>query len=311
MNPLVSGLKGTLRVVFALAILLGPSVQAFAKPSRVPLKEEYRSQIASSRTIVTLYQTGLDTDFQKFRWGSPFGLIGGLLKSAGSQDQREQAKAHLASIQKSLADYDAGKTFREALAKELGPLSWIKGNSLGVQFPKEDAPLEELINACSEDIVLLVSPYYALSPDYQSLNLSATVSLHPRSGPLLGKRVAVTGLPDCIYENEIMIIRHLFNWPSEKPEISAAASTLAEDNAKRVREALDAGLGELAAMIAADLELPGPVDDAFYYKTPKGARRINTKESEIQKGGYVVREHQGYNWIRAEGGLLYSQLNRK
>jgi hypothetical protein len=42
---------------------------------------------------------------------------------------------------------------------------------------------------------------------------------------------------------------------------------------KGVREALDAGLGELAAMIAADLELPGPVDDAFYFKTPKGARR--------------------------------------
>jgi len=302
--------KESRRGLLALAssLLVGLMAIGCAKPTRVPLKEDLRASINSTKTVAGFTQQEIGTSIQSAQGASAgqFGLIGALVESGIDNSRTKAAEGAVGPVRNALLGYDPGKALGEALKKELTPVVWLKSGAVEVQSMGDVTVMTTWLDKCESNVLLVVRPEYRLTPKFDGVMVTAKVSLHPKTSPLAEAKHPYGTLPGVIYSNEFTTTYTLSDWPSPAPkELADAAKLWTLDNASKGRALLDSAMAEIAQMIAWDLEQPGSLEQR--YSAPEGAKKIT-----INWQGFglhdvpVVHEGNGRVWGRHSWGQLYS-----
>jgi len=194
----------------------------------------------------------------------------------------------------------------ETLKTQLADVSFLKGNTVEVKPLPKNALVQTWLDEGGTDVMLLVQPHYRLAPTLGSIVVEAWVTIHPRIRPFTDYQDPFGTLPGVIYRNYLKTTYTIPNWPSPPLDLEDSAIVLASEKGKKARVIIDAGMKELAQMIAYDLMQPG-TDGEMPYLTPKGSKTLEKKTEEgFRFNGFVVREGSGRTWLRTRTGELLS-----
>jgi hypothetical protein len=279
-----------------------------ATPLRVGVTDDRRTQIASAKTISALSQQEIGTSINAADSHGQFGLVGTVIDAAVNNSQVKTVEASVVPVRNALIGYDPGLALGARLTRELGPLKWLKGNSVEVVQLGDSSPaaVADLVKKSDKDAVLLALCEYRLVPSFRTIVMTAKVSLRPRPAPRSadGAAQAEDAPPDVLYFNQITASVTLP--PKAKLTRDQAAKQWAENDGRRARRALDVAIAELARMIAFDLDQ----QPSKSYDPPEGAKKMKVLGKDELKThivtGYVVRQENGRSWVRLRSGELKS-----
>jgi len=278
-----------------------------AKPTRVPLRAELRTQINSVRTMAGFQQQEIGSTINSAQGATAgqFGLIGAFVEMGIDSSRTKSAESAIVPVRNALIGYDPGTTLAAALKNELAPLAWLKGNTIEVKAVGDTTVVQGWLEKCGADVLLVIRPNYSLTPKFDGVLVTAEVSLHPRNAPLTEAQRPLDKLPGVLYYNDFTTTHTLADWPSPAPkDLEEAAKLWSADKGQKGRAVVDAGMAELARMIAYDLEQPGSTEDR--YEAPAGAKTVRVNWKGYNQAVPVVHEGNGRVWARHSWGSLYS-----
>jgi hypothetical protein len=281
-----------------------------ATPLRVGLRDDRRTQIGSAKTIAALAQPEIGTSINEADSRGQFGIVGVVIDAAVNHSQSKTAEAAVVPVHDALVGYDPRHALGAALTRELGPLNWLKGNSVEVMQLGDSSPnaVAGLVKKSDRDALLLALCEYRLTPSFRTIVMTANVALYPRPAPHSsdGAAQAEDEATRPLYFNEITASVTLPGKAVAKLTKDQAAKLWAENDGRRARRAIDVAIVELARMIAFDLDQP-PSES---YAPPEGAKKMKVLGKDELKvhvvTGYVVRQENGRPWVRLRSGELKS-----
>ncbi len=304
--PRPSRRNGTLAGALALGCLLASGGCATA--TRVALGDVQRSQIASVKTVAALSQQELGVAIVQSTAGASAGLIGAVIDSSVNNSRVKTAEAAAVPVRDALVTYDPSAAIGAALSRELRPIAWLKRNSIETRsVAGNKSAVAELVKKSGADMLLLVQTDYRLTPEFDALVVTAKVSLFPLTAPppADAEEGGEPPAPAPVYFNTLTASTLLSGFQKGMP-LDAAARLWAANGGQGARRALDGGLGEVARLVAFDLQQGAPEKAA--YEPPAEAKTVEVpaKYASGNAQGYVVRTEGGRFWVRLRSGELNS-----
>ena len=293
------------------AIIVALFASGCASPSRVPLSPDKTSKISSSQTVVALSQAEIGTDINRsnITAATGGGLIGAIIDAGVNNYRAKNAESAAVPIRDALVKYDVGQTFTNALRAHVGEISWLSNTTVEAQQLTKDNTITAIVKKSAADAVLVLNTDYRLTPNFESVRVTVTASLHPRAAALNAGAKPSRGIPPVIYFNTLSTTFPVSEEYKSGKSSEEVAKAIAADKENRLTKALDQSLEELASMLVFDLEQQAPANNAMY-KAPAGAQTRNAMYAQpagtFPVKGYVVKEQNGRAWVRLPGGELYS-----
>lgn len=296
------------RALSALALGALLASTGCATATRVGLSDSQRAQVGSVKTVAALSQQELGVAIVESKAGAAYGIIGAVIDSSVNNSRAKTAEAAVVPVRDALVSYDAAAALGAALNRELRPVPWLKRNVVETRaLPDTKAAVAELLKKGGADMLLLVQTDYRLAPDFGALVVTAKVSLLPRPAPSTAdaEEGGEPPAPAPVYFNTLTTSTLL---PGFKKGMSLddAARLWAANGGQGARRALDGGLGDVARMIAFDLQQGPPEKSA--YEPPAEAKTVEVSANYASGNaqGYVVRTDGGRSWVRLRSGELSS-----
>jgi hypothetical protein len=312
MNFIPAQVYGRGRSVVVLLALAVTFLSGCVAPIRVPISSDSRAQLGTVNGIVGLRQQEIGTDIIPSNlsnaMGSSGGAIGSIIGSIADASidnaRAKKAESAVKPIRDALIDYQPGNVLAADLQKALATVPGASPSHVDVRQVIDPETTAKWINGSGNASVLLVTLNYKLSPNFDSIVISAEASLHAGGNRLANIAQTKPDLPPLVYYNDLSTTVALpgLNGP-QSPE--GMVTLWAADGGQPARTALNAGLQELAAMIAYDLTAPAPLDGKLY-KAPKDAetRQVTIIAAPPYQYGYVEHTAEGRAWLRLPSGEL-------
>ena len=225
---------------------------------------------------------------------------------------RKNMEAAVESGRNSLSDYSFEQVLADAFTKRFAGAGGMQAALSTIVISKNTALSEipKLVNNASGDAVVVVFVRYFMSPDLYNVVLEAEVVVSAKSDAL--RKIATMEFYDgndvpVLYRNTIQTawrIPGVDKTAKLAPEEVVAKWT--DENAAKLRAALDAAASELAELVRWDLEQPArenygdsgaTVAMEFYSLSP--TRKIGE--------GTVYRHENNRLWLRDKDGRLFAQ----
>jgi len=300
----VFGRGGSHAVFLAAAAML---FSGCTTPIRVPISSDSRTQLGAVNGIVGLRQQEIGTSINRSNVSAATGggLIAAIVDMSVDNARAKKAESAVTSVRDALVNYQPGNVLAGDLQKALASVPGVNPSHVDVRQIIDPKTTGAWIQGSGGASVLLVTLDYKLSPNFDSIIVSAEVSLHP-GGDRLGK-IAQTksDLPPLVYYNVLSCTGSLPGLTGQQTP-DGMARLWAANGGQPARMVLDAGLQELAAMIAYDLTAPAPPEGEAY-KAPDGAEKrlatvYGTMDTTFQ--GYIEHKADGWIWVRLPAGQL-------
>lgn len=182
------------------------------------------------------------------------------LPAKGKPPEPVASQALMAPLQKVVAGHRFETKLEDALDGGIAQVSRLRARPLRLVRAGDEASLRQQFGASTAAAVLMVEARYRLSPDLAELELLLQAQLLPRSEALrkslgLKATLAETLEPqESLYRNTLRFQSRL---PAVEVDPAGNRSQWLIDGGHPLREALDDGLAELSAALAADLRAPG------------------------------------------------------
>ncbi|HXB03059.1 MAG TPA: hypothetical protein VNV15_09620 [Opitutaceae bacterium] len=310
MNPTPAQLVSRGRSFAILLALALTFLTGCVGPVRVPISSDSRTQLGKVKGIVGLQQQEIGTEINPSNVSAATGggLIAGIIDMSIDDARAKKAEAAVKPVRDALIDYQPGNVLAADLQNALDDVPGASLSHTDVQQVIDPNTTAEWINGSGGTSVLLVTLGYKLSADFKSIIVSAEVSLHPAGGRLASVTQTKANLPPLVYYN-------MFSSFNILPGLAGAQSrdglvTLwAADGGRQAKTVLNAGLQELADMIAYDLTAPSP-PAGERYETPDGAEKhfgiAEYGATNVGFQGYIEHKADGRIWVRLPGGQLSS-----
>jgi hypothetical protein len=257
---------GGLRVLGCLSLISALSFSGCATPTRIPLETSRRDSFTSTESVVGLRQQEIAADIARSNVSAATGggLIGAIIDASVENSRAKKAEGVIVPVRDALVGYEPGAVLAEALRQELTSLAWLKHDAVVVRQAPDNKSLPGWIEKSTRDAVLFVSTDYRFTPAFDAVVVTASVSVHPRTGPLKSAIKTKPGLPGLIYSNAFSISLPMPDLPAGKLTPAEACKLWAADKGEKVRRVLDECFTELPKMIAFDLEQAAPANNALY-----------------------------------------------
>ena len=276
-----------------------------AKPIRVPMQEDLKPQINSTKTLSGMETQELQVSIDVSTGGQAFGLIGALVDAGVNNSRTKSAESEVVPVRDALLGYDPSGPLASSLTKELGQVLWLKNNTVEVKPMSDITGLPSWIEKSESDVLVLVRTDYRLTPKFDGVTVTAWATVHPRTAPLATHQKPFFKMPGVLYANLFSVTHTLPNFSSPNPTLSEAAKILGEAKGEKTKELIDLCVAELAQMVAFDLQQPGTVGEELY-KAPADAKQVTKQVGPLMLAGHVVRESNGRQWVRCPDGRLIS-----
>jgi hypothetical protein len=293
----------------ARALVLGALLVATgcAGVKRVPLAEADAQRLRTVRPVAALEQQELKTSIVASTSGAAFGIVGALVDSSRNNSAAKDAEAKVVPVRNALIGWEAGDALRAALAREVEPVAALHAGKFEVrQLADGKKGIATLVEGTNQDALFLVQTDYRLSPKFDRIVITAKASLLQAKLPLSAAEKAAmeedkTTERKPLYTNVFVTSAALPGFVAGKTTMDEAAALWAAEQGRAARSALDAGMGELAKMIAFDVAQAAPAAAA----APDAAKLTSVGPYALGVlSGAAVRQEQGRAWLRAGTGEL-------
>lgn len=178
----------------------------------------------------------------------------------GKPPEPVASQALMAPLQKVVASHRFEGKLKDALDGGLAQVPRLHSRPLRVVRAGDEASLRQQFGASTASAVLMIDARYRLSPDLADLQLLLQAQLLPRSEALRRSLGLKATLAETLQPQE-SLYRNSLRFQSRLPVVEADPAGNRDhwliDGGYPLREALDDGLAELSAALAADLRTPG------------------------------------------------------
>ena len=228
------------------------------EPAFIPLASEMSQRITSSNVVIVATQKELVADVDKSRVSTATGggLIPALIDVAIESSRASSAEDNLRPIRNAIFDFEMGKELQQALGTRLDEVPWLHVKKTDVVYDKKAEQLGSLLAAGSEDVLVVISPTYALSSDFSVLRVESQIRVVPRAAQFKSQEDAKAdeGKVTPLYKKSVSYLSSLATFdPGSKED---AAKAWASDGGVRIKEALKQGVATVATRIVDSLTHP-------------------------------------------------------
>jgi hypothetical protein len=287
-------MKRGLAALCALASALALAACATPVPIHQAMPADARTRLATTDVVVPVKQNEIYIyvpPSQMAMYGGG-GLILALLDASVDSNNANTAEEAVGPLRNALVDFNFDQVLQTELKTALAQASWL--NASGYQVVKEvsDANFDKILTGSQASAVLFVSANYTLNWSGDSVSVSISPFLFPKTTELAAMVPApVTSGPktssaNALYRN-VMTFRD--RAPNATDEREANLVTWSAQNAAVMRASLQRAATKLAAMLMTDLHEPLPPID------PKTTKLPTIVVDNVT--GYIVRTD-------AEGSLV-------
>lgn len=302
-TPVTAGFRPYFILSAALcALLLG----GCATPNRVPLPPGHKEELAPASGVIGMRQQEIGTSINRSNLtvAAGGGLLFALIDSGINNSRAKKAESAASSIRDALIDYKPAEVLAAALKVNLSPESALPLEDVQIVQIKDTKTIPERISANASKTVVILDTSYQLLPNFDGAKVSIVVSIHPATGKMGKLTTTRSKLPPLCYFNVFSSV-HYFPMPG-KVQAAEAAKLWSSGEGQRAREILDHAFAETATMLAHDLRVAAPSENALY-KTPKSAE-VRTVEvpggPPLMVRGYTEKIVDNRVWVRCPGGEL-------
>ncbi len=302
-----------LRVLGFIPFVALAALSGCATPNRMALNPAHKPEVGTTQVTVCLTQQEIGTDITQSNLTAATGggLIFALIDAGIENSRAKKAEKHVVPVRDALLGYNLGDALNASLKAQLAQRDWLKANTFTIQQVPTLASLNDWIKNAEGESFLLVNTQYRFTPKFDAITVSASVSFHPKHGPLAAQAKVHRNLAPLIYFNAFSATFRMPDWPAEAPDAEGAIKLWAEDGGKRARATLDAATEEIARMLAFDLEQSGTADNALYKAAagaPKydGAVPLPGASTALIVSGHKVHAENKRVWLRCPTGELAS-----
>jgi hypothetical protein len=234
-------------------------------------------------------------------------IIGAAASATDSAIMAKQAKTAeevVTPIRNELVDLDLAEEISVAMKTEVATIPWVAVN--GVVISKNSLPdtkqVREWISAAPGKSLLLVKVDHYFTQDFTHLIVRANVELLTRSVKLANPNASNSTI---LYSNDVAT-----NFSLKEASGDGKANVAKwVDQKDYLRASLQAGVAELAKMVAYDIQQPKIQVKKEEAKTPvmvDGAAVNAQVVANIGLNGIVEKQENGRRWVRTVQGHLVS-----
>jgi len=238
-------------------LLLCMGVGCATEPAYIPLTPEQSQQVGSSNSVILATQKELNADIDKSNVSTYTGggLIFALVDVAVENSRANSAEALLKPIRDTLNDFEMGKELRQALGSRLDTIAWLHLKNTEVVYDNKPDQVASLLAAGQGDVLLLITPTYALTSDFSALRVESEIKVVPRATHLISAENAKDEKKRMtpFYKTNVSHLAPLTVAGTVKEE---AAKAWAADGGARIRQAMKQGVTNLADKIVEALNHP-------------------------------------------------------
>lgn len=185
--------------------------------------------------------------------GQQYGLLGVVVDTIvyRTMDATRQAQERLMlPIRNAAIQYNFGGQFRAELEESLRQVQWLHVTYVSKEPGFQRYKTESIMPEVTEDAVLISDTFYRMEPDFSKLTITAYVVMYPRNEFLRSLAKKDQEQYPILYRN-----RFTYQYALESPYVDArhAAEKWGEQNGAMVKRALEAGIRDIVARIAAEM----------------------------------------------------------
>jgi hypothetical protein len=272
------------RFWLAVGLVLSCSVAA-ARPIEVPTPIAAELPV---ELVLDQQEMAVEVPQTASAVGMQFGLIGAIIGSAVQNSQAKKAEARVIPLRDLLVRYRFNQQVEDALRAKLASDGLSPHPQLTVRQSAWDQAQANAHPASMQALVL--APRYAMSYDFQRLNVTLATSLVQRTPKSNGK-----------YKTKVLFSRNYqFDFPLTAPaaqdeDVVQRWVALGGDGLARL---LDEGIAQTTDMLAYDFS---PTGRAEWTLTGKGEF---AQAAGQRYPGHPVRQGEGWAWVRAGKGWM-------
>lgn len=221
------------------------------------LSEPARDNLGSTDLILGVEQREINADIagSNITTATGGGLIPALIDAHIEKGQAKKADKRIAPIRDALIDYDFPAVFEQSLKESLGKLDWLHLNTSTLSRESGNEWISEYYSNSEADAVLYIIATYQFTPKFKELSVNCEVYMLPKAEALLEfrekpKKKKPLAKSNNIYRNDELNFTKPLDTKAKNEE---AVELWAENNGKRVRDALNEAASELAGKLAEDI----------------------------------------------------------
>lgn len=289
----------------ALAVLCALFAGGCASPNRVALPVGKKAELSPAVGVIGMRQQEIGTSINRSNLtAAGGGLILALIDAGVNNSRAKRAEGAASSIRDSLIDYRPADVLAQALKTALASQTSVTLEDVQVVQIKDVSTLPERVKATPNKSVVVLDMTYELQPDFGGTRVVVTASAHPANGKPAPSSETRGKLPPLCYFN---VFSSTYRFPfaaGTKPE--EAAKVWSSTEGRLAKEVLDRSFTEIAAMIAYDLDVAAPAENALY-KAPNTAQK---RAVEVPGGptvlvqAFVEKSAEDRVWVRCPRGEL-------
>ncbi len=191
------------------------------------------------------------------------GLIPALIDASIENAQAKDAEKLLAPIRDNLLDYDYPAILTKKIEGTLSQVDWLHTRQFTIKRETTPEQFREYFEQSDSSIILSLTAAYQFTPDFRGIDMICTVDMWPKDEELrvvsgAAKRDDPVSPNNRIHRGLLEIEKKL---DVGKLKGKAVIETLAENDAAKVREALDETAEEVSLLIVKDLNKAVRRDD--------------------------------------------------
>lgn len=276
-------------------VLAAMLLSACATPKR-PATLTLPQDIRANELLIAIPQQEITVDKPDVNAGG--GLLGAIVEGIAESTMDKNRQEALAPLRDALADYDFDGKFQSAVTGAL-PAAYFSSAPQTTLVRNTDDWLEAHVERNGRTFGS-VNVAYAFAPNFQMLYIRTYVRVgdiglvRDRNGKPKEKYTS-----DEARAGKLQGMTYYAMFPLDNPGgFKENAPRWAADGGRLAREALDAGIAEIADLVRRDFPSPLPVDESRKqnFLVPTGSMMLN------MKGGLV--ETKGDRRLLATGSLL-------
>ncbi len=235
-------------------VLCGCATQ---EPAFIPLSKDLSQRINSSNAVIVASQKEIVADVDKSQVAAVMGggLIPALIDVAIEKSRASSAEELIRPIRDALVEFDMGKDLREALGTRLDSIAWLHLVKWDTTYDNRADHIPTQLAANKEDVLVLITPGYALSSDFQSLRVESEVKVIPRAASLrvVGGAKGNNEKVEPLYKVKVSHLAPLAVGGTDK---EGAAKEWSKDGGVRIKEYMKQGVSSIADKIVESLTHP-------------------------------------------------------
>lgn len=280
-----------LKLLFKISLPLISVLLTSCTLGRVPLNETQRASIKHSQQTLASRQKNIEIkDLDTYGGYSPStGAFGAALAAMAISNENAHHPQYMRPITQQFQDGYFNQLMNQNLSYELSKVNWLHLNQY--KFTKEARTGSELIKETNNfaqlgDTLIYVDFSYQLSPmALHKLQISADVSIYKKEP---SKAVL-------IYQNNFKYLDAL-----EKKKNQDYIALWAQNNGKRIKQAMTDGVNTLSRLIVKDIQNPSVLPDT---KRPTNIWYENF--TTVDNKGYFEKDEKDKTIIRDSfGGII-------